>query len=274
MNGIIFDIKEFSIHDGPGPRITVFLKGCPLRCLWCHNPEGLPIEPQLMFKEIRCHNCGACFKPCDHEECQPFERCVKRCPYDALSICGEKISADKLVAELLTYSDLVNSMGGGFTFSGGEPLMQAKFLLEVLNKLDQSVHTAIQTSGYASEEVFRDVISKIDYVMLDIKFVDPELHKKYTGVTNQQIIENLSWLKKSSIPFLLRTPLIPGITDTVENLTEIAALAEDAPVELLSYNTFAPAKYPMLGMEYSLQDLEDSKEPDLSIFKNVRLSKL
>ena len=252
-DGTIFDIKEFSIHDGPGARITVFLKGCPLRCQWCHNPEGLCSAPQLMHKKNLCTNCGACLQGCDHPECQPFGRCIHACPNGLLNVAGKKIPARELADKLYTNADFFAMTGGGITVSGGEPLMQPEFVME-LAKLLPDVHKAIQTSGYARPEIYRQVISHFDYVMQDIKLVDREAHKKYTGVYNDWILENIRYLKESGKEYIFRVPMIPGITDTEENLAAIRLLTEGCEVEYLKYNDLAGAKYEMLGMQYPLQE--------------------
>ena len=288
MNGIIFDIKEFSIHDGPGARVTVFLKGCPLRCLWCHNPEGLSAAVQLMHKKSICTNCGFCLRGCEHEICKGFERCAYACPNGALSIAGERVSAEELAGRLAKNADFFGLTGGGITVSGGEPLMQSEFVIELVEELNKlcapeqmhvsvaeldktempdgtvgvkgsepagngsGIHKALQTSGYADPEVYRRVVDKFDYIMQDIKLVDEEEHIKYTGVSNKKILQNIEYLKISGKEFLFRVPMIPGITDTEENLEAIAKLTEGYPVEYLKYNDLAGAKYEMLGMKYRL----------------------
>ena len=277
MEGIIFDIKEFSIHDGPGARVTVFLKGCPLRCMWCHNPEGLSATVQLMHKRNVCAGCGLCLQGCDHEVCKGFDRCAYACPNGALSIAGERVSAVELAGRLAKNADFFSLTGGGITLSGGEPLMQSEFVIALVEELDRlckpevpdgtagsesaesaengsdgRIHKALQTSGYADPEVYRRVVDKFDYIMQDIKLVDEEQHIKYTGVSNQKILQNIEYLKTSGKEFLFRVPMIPGITDTEENLAAIAKLTEGYPVEYLKYNDLAGAKYEMLGMKYRL----------------------
>lgn len=259
MEGTIFDIKEFSIHDGPGARVTVFLKGCPLRCLWCHNPEGLSTRIQLMHKKNLCTGCGLCLQGCDHEECKGFDRCAHACPNGCISIAGERVSAEELAGRLLKNADFFALTGGGITVSGGEPLLQSEFVAELAEKLDelcprsgQRIHKAIQTSGYAEPEIYKSVIEKFDYVMQDIKLVDEESHIKYTGVSNQKILQNIEYLKNSGKEFLFRVPMIPGITDTESNLAAIAELTKGFSVEYLKYNELAGAKYEMLGMQYPL----------------------
>lgn len=252
MTGTVFDIKEFSLHDGPGARTTVFLKGCPLRCRWCHNPEGLSSVPQLLVKNNLCTHCGRCREGCDHPECQPFDRCIHACPNGLIQVSGQKMTAEELAERILKDKDFFEACGGGVTFSGGEPLMQSEFLLSVL-PLIEGVHKTIETSGYASSSVFQKVISQMDYVMMDLKIADREQHYRYTGVYNDQIFENLRWLQNSGKPYVIRTPKIPGITDTEENLSDIEAIVGKKHWETLEYNVYAGAKYAMLGMKYELQ---------------------
>ena len=170
MTGTIFDIKEMAVHDGPGLRTTVFLKGCPLRCLWCHNPEGLSSKPQLMFKENRCRHCGLCYKPCGHSECAPFGRCVHICPENCLEITGKQVEAATLADELKKSAEVLGDTFGGFTFSGGEPLFQPEFLLELTEHL-KGFSLCIETSGFAKSEIFKSVIDKLNFVIMDIKIV-------------------------------------------------------------------------------------------------------
>ena len=249
MTATIFDIKEFSIRDGPGSRTTVFFKGCPLRCKWCHNPEGLSPAPQLMLKESRCIHCEMCRAPCDHEECQPFGRCLHICPQGCITVSGTEWEAAPLAEKILKNRAMLELLGGGVTFSGGEPMLQWQFLLALIPEL-QGMHTAMETSGFADPEAFRAVCEKLSYVMMDVKLADASAHKAWTGVSNETILENLRWLKKSGIPHEFRTPMIPGATDTAENLAAIEALTAGSKWVKLPYNTLAGSKYPMLGMIY------------------------
>ena len=267
MIGTVFDIKEMAVHDGPGSRVTVFLKGCPLRCLWCHNPEGLSAKPQLMVKENLCVHCGLCKKGCAHAECQPFARCLHACPKGLVSVSGKLMSSDELAEKLNSYASFLNRVGGGVTFSGGEPLLQADFVAETAKKLP-NIHKALQTSGYAPSDKFKMVLEQVDYVLFDLKLANEAEHIKYTGVSNEQILENYRILEQSGKDFVLRLPLIPGITDTPENLKGIASLAGENRVEVMRYNTMAGAKYKSVGLEFQLPDLK-SNEVDLSIFKNA-----
>ena len=251
MIGTIFDIKEMAVHDGPGIRTTVFFKGCPLRCGWCHNPEGLSFEPQLMYKDARCIGCKSCQRECNHPECQPFGRCIHACPENCLEIAGKRVSANDLATELKASAEVLGDSFGGFTFSGGEPLAQPQFLLQLIEEL-KGYHLCIETSGLADSKIFETVIEKLDFIIMDIKLADSKEHEKYTGVSNEQILKNYEVLKNSGKPFVIRTPLIPNITDTEENLNAIKTIIGDSGWEKLPYNAAAGAKYKMLGIKFEL----------------------
>ena len=272
--GTVFDIKEFALSDGPGIRTTVFLKGCPLRCAWCHNPEGLSCEPELYRATAACTDCGLCRRPCTHPDCAPYGRCLHACPRGLLRVSGRVWESAALAAHLLRGRDLFLD-GGGITLSGGEPLLQPDFAKELLCHLRAGgVHTAIETSGYADPATFLAVVREADLVLMDLKLADPCLHRRYTGVDNRRILENAAALRASGIPHVFRIPLIPAITDTKENLAALAAVAKDSPVELLSYNRLAPAKYAGVGRTYpDFIDPSAVNDPDLSLFVNATLQK-
>lgn len=259
MTGTIFDIKGFALHDGPGIRTTVFLKGCPLRCRWCHNPEGLSPLPQLSVKQNACVQCGKCRKSCTHPDCQPYGRCLHICPGGCLSVVGTEYTAEGLAEVLCQDGDVFAMSGGGVTFSGGEPLLQAKFVCAVSSILrDKGIHTAMETCGYAPPEVFRHTAEQTDYILMDIKLADPVLHKRYTGVDNSWILENFRWLRSCGKPYEIRTPLIPGITDTEENLSAIGEIVGDSLWEKLPYNALAGAKYGGLGMVFPMEKTDSA----------------
>ncbi len=270
MTGTIFDIKEFSVFDGPGIRTTVFIKGCPLRCYWCHNPEGLNPKPQLMYKKAGCTHCGSCLKGCSHPECAGFERCIKVCPNGCLTLSGREMESGDLAATLLKNKDLLLANNGGITFSGGEPLLQSGFVFELSDKLGD-LHKAIQTSGYADLSVYKTAVEKFDFIMQDIKLANEKQHIKYTGVSNKKILRNIEFLKQSRKQFVFRVPLIPGITDTEENLLEISKIAGDSPVELLKYNSLAGAKYEAVGMEYKLENCSNRNCDFTKYFNNAKM---
>ena len=249
MIGTIFDIKEMAVHDGPGIRTSVFLKGCPLRCVWCHNPEGLSVKTQLMHKYARCKDCGLCKLPCDHESCKPFGRCIHVCPENCLELVGREVEASALASELKDSALILGDSFGGFTFTGGEPFAQPEFLQELIELLG-GFHLCIETSGYTDTDTFQKVIQKLDYVIMDLKLANDTAHRKFTGVSNKRILENLEILRKSGKPCCIRTPLIPGITDTDENLEQIRSLVGNLPYECLAYNPIGEAKYKMLGITY------------------------
>jgi pyruvate formate lyase activating enzyme len=245
LTGVVFDIKEFAVHDGPGLRVTVFLKGCSLRCSWCHNPEGLSPEPQILR--------GAA------EE----------------RLAGVFFSSQELADRLNGLADLLRQGEGGVTFSGGEPLLQADFVAEVIDQLDR-LHVLLDTSGYADESSFRKVAAKSQLVYFDLKLVDPVAHLAHTGADNQPILRNLRVLNELGVPFVIRVPLIPGVTDTVANLSAIARTVAGMPglqrIDLLPYNLAAGAKYTACGMVFrpTFNECLESKV-NLSCFKSAGL---
>ncbi len=253
QTGTLFDIKGFALHDGPGIRTTVFLKGCPLRCLWCHNPEGLSPVPQLCYRENGCLHCGKCLVPCTHPDCQPYERCLHICPSGCLTVAGWCTDSVTLAEKLAADKDVFAMSGGGVTFSGGEPLLQWAFVGDTAGRLrEMGIHTAMETCGYAAGEPFAAVVDVLDYVIMDVKLADPALHRKYTGVDNTPILANLAYLQSCGKPYEIRTPLIPGITDTAENLLSIERLIGNAKWEKLPYNGLAGAKYKHFGMTFGM----------------------
>ena len=251
---MIFDIKEMALFDGPGLRQTVFLKGCPLRCSWCQNPEGMEKKPVLMVSWASCLHCNACRNVCPHtSSCNACGACIPVCPLNLRHIVGEEIESDVLVKRLMKDSDYYRRYGGGVTFSGGEPLLQGEFLLEVLEKLPR-MHTAIETSGFCDASLFKDVVGALDFIYMDMKLMDSSRHKKYCGVDNKVILENARFLCGSDKPFVIRIPVIPGVNDSEENYRATAKFLKGAKnlkrVELLHYNSAAGAKYSMIGKSY------------------------
>lgn len=264
--GIVFDIEEFAVYDGPGIRCAVFVKGCPLRYMWCHNPEGLSQRPQKVITQSLCVHCGACKRVCPSpDRCVACGKCAEVCPKGCIRIAGMKMTAKEVADKIRKQAKILEINGGGVTFSGGEVLLQSDFIIAV-RKLIPEVHALIETSGYAKEEVFRKTAEAMDMVIMDVKIVDSALHKKYTGVENQPILRNLQVLKSMNKPFRIRVPLIPTVNDTYENMEATARLLENAPmlekVELLRYNKAAGAKYGGVGMEYKV-DFPENQEPQI-----------
>ena len=255
MKGTIFNIEEFAVHDGPGIRKLVFFKGCPLKCTWCHYPEGVSFKKELMVSYAACIHCRKCEDVCTHkEECIACGECVGVCPLRLRKIAGQEIETKELAKELLKGKEVLTGSGGGITISGGEPLAQPAFLFDLIEQL-KPINIAVETSGYAKPDIFKKMVSEVDLVLMDIKHTDTKIHKKYTRVGNELILDNLKYLCRSATGFYIRIPLIPGVNDTRENMEKIAELIKDAKnlkrVELLPYHQTAGAKYPMLGKEYN-----------------------
>lgn len=233
--GMIFDIKRFAVHDGPGIRTTVFLKGCPLQCWWCHNPEGISCTKDIMFFEYKCIGCRTCASVCpagaitfqndihhiEQPKCTACGICSETCPTSALKLVGRMIAVEELIHEIEKDILLYDNSEGGITFSGGEPLLQHKFLKETLKQCKKRLlHTALDTSGYAFRDVFLSVLDYVDTFLFDLKLADEKEHKKYTGVSNAAIKENLRMLSDigRGKDVILRFPVISGITDTERNI--------------------------------------------------------
>ncbi len=263
---VVFEVREFCLHDGPGIRTTVFFKGCPLRCAWCHNPEGLSPRPEILFKEKLCARCGNC-KNVPLDDLQALARV---CPQRAKAVCGRLWTVTELARELLANAEIFASSGGGVTFSGGEPLLQAGFIAELADRLrgDRPLHLAIETSGYASAADYQTVVSRMDLVFQDLKHPDPSAHRRWTGTDPAPIHANLRWLKESGMPFVARIPLVPGVNDSTETKEGFARLLEGPSglqrVELLPYHLAAGAKYPFVGRTYD-PGFDESRQPDIDL---------
>lgn len=269
MKGTIFNIEEFAVYDGPGIRKLVFFKGCPLHCTWCHNPEGISFNKELMVSYAACIQCGKCTDICTNTPCASCGKCVSACPLGLRKIVGQEIEATDLAKILLKGKEVLISSGGGITISGGEPLAQPAFLFELIRQL-KPMNIAVETSGHAGGSVFRKMVSEVDLVLMDIKHTDAKIHKKYTGVGNLQILKNLQFLSRSDTDFYIRIPLIPGVNDTQENMERTAQLLKGAKnlkrVELLPYHQTAGAKYPMVNEVFN-PGFDTSKQ--LNIYTRV-----
>ena len=254
--GLVFSIEEFSVFDGPGIRTSVFLMGCPLRCEWCHNPEGQGFENFILRSQNGCIGCGECVRHSTNRNgrLEFSEDSIKNCPNNLLRYCATEYTAKELCLHLSKNLAILNSSGGGVTFSGGEPTSSPEFLLECLDILEGKTNRAVQTCGYCSPEVFGKVLRSCDYMLFDIKLVDGALHERYTGLSNEIILKNFKTLASSEKDFVIRTPLIPSVTDTEENIRALAELLCENGVgyiELLPYNKMAGSKYKSAGKEYN-----------------------
>lgn len=288
MFGNIFEVKHFAVHDGPGIRTTVFLKGCPLRCVWCHNPEGLCAEKQLSYLEHICKNCGRCVQVCpngahvltsehlhtfDRTKCTQCGTCVKACFSKALTLYGRKFSVEELIDELLEDQCFYESSNGGVTLSGGECLAQADFCAELLKCLKEyGIHTAVDTCGFVPKRSFEKVIPYTDMFLYDIKAFDEEVHKKCTGFSNQIILDNLKWLNELGKKVEIRVPYVPNYN--VGEMEKIADFLSTLPcvvrVKVLSYHNYAGTKYKSLDMKDTLPEIlptDDEMENIKQIFK-------
>lgn len=284
MTGTVFNIQPYSLHDGPGIRTVVFLKGCPLRCIWCANPESQRTVPEIYFDKDKCiaeKGCNWCNGKCptnainssiNFEKCTNCLICSKFCPSKALSVYGKTTSVSDVMQEVESQQAFYRHGSGGITLSGGEPLMQGDFAVEILKTARKNrIHTAIETCGYCSEEVILSAGEYLDYIMYDIKLFDDEKHKKYTGVSNEKIIRNLELLFKKfpKTPKLIRTPVIPTVNDNEKEITAIKKFLskfDNYTYELLPYHRFGQKKYTMLGRDYP----QLPKELDKDKFQNLK----
>jgi glycyl-radical enzyme activating protein len=267
MTGIVFDIKRFAVHDGGGIRSTLFLKGCPLHCLWCQNPEGIRPEPELRHSPGKCLGCRTCVKTCPHgaivwkgrvsisqDECARCGACVAACPGGALEIAGREMTAKQAAEELLR-DRVFFGKEGGVTLSGGEALAQPEFAREVLALCKAAgADTAVETSLFASRRSLEQILPVTDHFLADIKVLDRERHCRFTGGSNEPILQNFEFLLKRHADVLARTPLIPGCTATEENVRAIArylvSLDPDIPYELLNFNPLCRSKYAAMDRDY------------------------
>ena len=272
--GMIFDIKRFAIHDGPGIRTTVFLKGCPLDCWWCHNPEGRSQEREFFFRAGRCVSCGTCVEVCtekavsmdgnnpvrDAKRCTLCGECVDACGTEARDLVGRSATAAEVMAEIVKDNVFYEESGGGATFSGGEPLAQPEFLEELLLACkDARVHTAVDTSGFAEPEVVERIASLADMFLYDLKVMDDDAHLRLTGFSNRQILANLENLSRRGCEIVIRVPLIPGLNDGEDALRTlgvyVAELPHTHPIDVLPYERVGVEKYARMNLAYRLPDV-------------------
>lgn len=272
IKGLVFDIQRASIQDGPGIRTTVFLKGCSLDCIWCHNPEGKSSSPQLSIKQDKCQLCGKCVEVCkndshqiverkhliDHNKCDTCGDCLTACPQGGIEILGSEMTVDEVMNEVGADIEFYKNSGGGVTISGGEALLQYRFSQQLLKQCkEKQIHTCLETSGFTSIKVFEESVRDVDLLLFDYKLTDTDLHKKYTGVDNKIILTNLDYAYHSKIPITLRCLIIPGINDTKEHFSGICEMDKKYPllhgIEIMTYHNMGNQKAENIGMFNNLE---------------------
>lgn len=273
MTGDIFDIQRFSIHDGPGIRTTVFFKGCPLQCMWCHNPESRTSERQLAFYSNKCIGCGKCIVACpngaitmeanrvDRGKCLVCGACAEACPAEALKMIGKKQSVEEVLKVVLRDMPFYKTSKGGATISGGEPTYQFDFLICLLQAFKENgLHTAIETCGMTTTDKISAVMEYCDLFLVDIKAVDNSKHKKLCGADNTQVLQIARFIAESEKEVVFRTPIVPGCNDSENDITMlgefIKSLPGNRPLELMPYHKIGSGKYEALGMVYQLPEVE------------------
>ncbi len=286
--GIIFSIDRFVAEDGPGLRTSVFLKGCPLKCIWCHSPQSISEKPQLVFYSKRCIGCGGCVKVCPQDaqivsaterhvlwdKCDDCGKCAENCPSKALEMVGDWLTVEKVIDIVRRDISYYKNSGGGVTFSGGEPTMQPRFLLACLKKCKEiGIHTALDTCGLVKWPVFDEILPYVDLFLYDIKYMDSDKHKQLTGVGNELILENLNRINQRGKPIWVRVPLIPGYNDSEKDVGKIAnfvgLMKSVEKVSLLPYNRAAGVKYQFIGKHYELEHVVHQSEEKLMALADV-----
>lgn len=289
MKGLIFNIQKFCIGDGPGIRTTVFLKGCPLRCAWCHNPESHSYCSEVLFDSAKCVGCQSCNLACKNEahrfensheidrtKCIGCGKCAEVCPVGALELTGREVTVEEIMEEVMKDKNFYTYSGGGLTLSGGEPLAQFRFAYELLKAAKQNgLHTCIETSGFVETEKIEKIADYIDIFLFDWKVTDEQLHKQYTGASNKLILDNLRRIDALGEKIILRCPIIPGVNDTLEHFSGIANIANSLKhvlqIEIEPYHSLGTVKYQKLGkLERKIDCVVPSQEQVVEWIKNIQ----
>ena len=287
MSGILTAIQRFSLHDGPGIRSTVFFKGCNMRCKWCHNPETLQLNKQVLYYQTKCVGCGACTQVCSlhtigedgkmifsRNGCTNCGKCTDVCFTGALELCGYESDAQSVLSEVLQDKDYYDQSHGGVTLSGGEVLLQPEFALELLKALKENgISTAIESNLNVDFSVLKSLLPYLDLVMCDLKIWDSTKHTEWTGSGNEQIKENIQKLSMTGIPVIVRTPVIPGVNDTEEEITPIADFVGKLPnllyYELLNFNPLGGSKYEALDTDNYFKDTKPLADDKMTLLQTV-----
>jgi pyruvate formate lyase activating enzyme len=287
VKGIIFDIKRFAVHDGPGIRTTIFMKGCPLKCKWCHNPEGLSPSKEIFYYEYKCMGFGKCIEVCPNDvniaiekgisisrnRCSLCTKCIDACPTGARQLVGRELTVNEIIEEINKDIIYYDASGGGVTFSGGEPLMQSAFMKQVLKILKKDgIHTAVDTSGYTSPRTLDSILNNTDLYLYDLKLLNEKEHLKYTGVSNKSIKKNLKIILNSEKDIILRFSIIPGITDNKENINElinfISPMKRIHEIDLLPFHNVYE-KYKRLGKKYMMKHISSPSQKKIQSIKET-----
>lgn len=277
---MIFNIQKCSIHDGNGIRTLVFFKGCPLRCPWCANPESQSYKPQIMESQVRCIGCGACKTVCpasaisedyriDRSLCTHCFKCTDHCYAESKRVVGKNYSVEELYSEIEKDRQFYSIYGGGVTFSGGEPLTHAKYLKEIARKChNNGINVVVESCGYGEYEEFKDALPYINAMFMDIKHIDSKIHKTMTGMDNKLILDNIKRISEFGIPITIRTPIVPGYTNSEKNIKGISEFISTIPTvkeyELLKYHNFGEPKYNSLGKPYSLNGVVEPSDQEMN----------